>query len=94
MTPLAVSTFVWVFILVPLLVVWAIGLVDIVRRPLSGKAKAAWIALVLVFPFVGTLAYFLFRKPTQEEVRRSRAAAVDSHQAGGRGGLGPLPPVE
>ncbi len=94
MTPLAASTFVWVFILVPLLVVWAIALVDIVRRPMSGKAKAVWIVVVVVFPFAGTLVYFLLRKPTEEEVRLHRAAAGDSHQAEGRGGLGPLPPVD
>jgi hypothetical protein len=36
MAVLAVATFVWVFILIPLLIVWAIGVVDIVRgRDLS-----------------------------------------------------------
>ena len=33
MAPLAASTAVWIFILVPLIVVWAIGIVDILRRP-------------------------------------------------------------
>jgi hypothetical protein len=43
MTPLAASTFVWVFILSPLIVVWVIGVVDIARRPLRRSATAAWI---------------------------------------------------
>jgi hypothetical protein len=58
MTALAATAFVWVFILVPLIVVWVIGVVDIVRRPLSGMATAGWIVVVVVFPFVGTLVYF------------------------------------
>jgi phospholipase D-like protein len=94
MTPLAVSTFVWVFILLPLIVVWVIGLVDIVRRPLSRKATAAWIVIVLLFPFIGTLVYFLLRKPTQEELRLHRAAAADPRRADSRGQMGPRPPVD
>jgi hypothetical protein len=75
MTPIAVSTFVWVFILVPLIVVWAIGIVDIVRRDMGAGVKAAWIILVLVLPLVGTLLYFLLRKPSEEEIRQSYAAS-------------------
>jgi hypothetical protein len=92
MTPLAVSTFVWVFILVPLVVVWVIGLVDIIRRPLSGQATAAWIIVVLVFPFIGTLVYFLLRKPTEEELRLHRAAGADHTDR--RSDVGPRPPVD
>ena len=94
MTLLAVSTGVWVFILVPLVVVWIIGIVDIVRRPLSRQTTAAWIIIVLVFPFIGTLVYFLLRKPTQEELRLQQAAAADPRRADGRSGVGPRPPVD
>lgn len=94
MTPLATSTFVWVFILLPLVIVWAIGLVDIVRRPLSRQATAAWIVIVLVFPFVGTLVYFLLRKPTQEELRLQRATAAEPRLTDRRADIGPRPPVE
>jgi Phospholipase_D-nuclease N-terminal len=78
MTPLAVSTAVWVFILVPLLVVWALGLVDIIRRDLPRGATAAWILIVVLLPFVGTLAYFLLRKPTEKEIEQAQQAAQDS----------------
>ena len=93
MTLLAASTFVWIFILLPLLIVWAIGLVDIVRRPLSGVATAAWILVVVVFPFAGTLVYFLLRKPTPEEIRLKRAA-TDPGRADRRTDVGPRPPVD
>jgi len=92
MTPLAVSTFVWVFILVPLLVVWVIGVVDIVRRPLSRAATAAWIVIVLVLPFIGTLVYFVLRKPTQQEIERQLAAARDAPHA--EADVGPRPPLD
>ena len=68
MIPLAMSTFVWVFVALPLLVVWAIGLVDILRRDYPWKQKTAWILLVVLLPVVGTITYFLVRKPTQAEI--------------------------
>jgi len=94
MTPLAASTFVWVFILLPLLVIWVIGLVDIVRRPLSGQAKAGWIVVVLLLPFVGTIIYWILRKPTEEEIRRGQASAADRRHGDPRAGRGPRPPIE
>jgi Phospholipase_D-nuclease N-terminal len=94
MTPLAASTFVWVFILLPLVVIWVIGLVDIVRRDLPRQATIAWILVVLLLPLVGTLLYFLLRKPTQEELRRAQAAGSDGSRGHGRTDVGPRPPVD
>jgi hypothetical protein len=94
MTPLAASAFVWVFILLPLIVVWAIGVVDIVRRPLSLPATAAWIVIVLVLPLIGTLVYLLLRKPTQEELRLRRAAIGDAPRADARAEAGPRAPLD
>ena len=68
------STFTWVFIGIPLLVVWVIGIVDIARRDMPRGAKAGWIVIVLLLPFVGTLAYFVLRKPTSEEIRQTQQA--------------------
>jgi len=75
MTVVAVSTAVWVFILIPLVIVWALGVVDIVRRDLSRGATAAWILIVVLLPVIGTLLYFLLRKPTEEEIRQAQQAA-------------------
>ncbi|HEU0024839.1 MAG TPA: PLDc N-terminal domain-containing protein [Thermoleophilaceae bacterium] len=85
MTVHAASTAVWVFILVPLAIVWALGVVDILRRDLSGRATAAWLLIVLLLPLVGTLIYFIQRKPTGEEIRlaqRAGAARRDSWPKG------------
>jgi hypothetical protein len=67
-TPFAFLLVTWVFIVLPLLVVWAIGLVDILRRDYSWKRKTLWILVVLLLPVVGTITYFLVRKPTQAEI--------------------------
>ncbi len=72
---LAASTAVWVFILLPVLVIWAVGLVDIFRRDLPRGTKAAWVLIVVLLPIVGTIAYFLLRKPTEEEIRQAQRAA-------------------
>jgi hypothetical protein len=40
-TPIAATAFVWVFILIPLLIVWALGIVDIVRRDLPRSTRPA-----------------------------------------------------
>jgi uncharacterized integral membrane protein len=70
----AASAMVWVFILLPLLVIWVVGLVDIVRRDLPRGTKAAWAVIVVLLPVVGTIVYFLLRKPTEEEIRQTRQA--------------------
>ena len=82
MTVIAASTAVWVFILIPFLVVWAVGIVDIVRRHLSPVQTLGWILVVVLLPLVGTLVYFLLRKPTEEEIRRAREADADQRPSG------------
>jgi len=42
--------FLWMFIAV---------FADIMRRDLSGWAKAGWISLIVVLPFLGTLIYLI-----------------------------------
>ena len=85
MTPIAATAFVWVFILVPLLIVWALGIVDIVRRDMPRSTKAGWILIVVLLPVVGTITYFLMRKPTETEVRQSMQARAERRQEWPRG---------
>jgi hypothetical protein len=80
----AASAAVWVFILLPLLVIWAVALIDIFRRHLPPGTTAAWVLIVVLLPVVGTIAYFLLRKPTAEEIEQARQARA----AGGGDSLG------
>jgi cbb3-type cytochrome oxidase subunit 3 len=70
----AASAAVWVFILLPLLVIWGVALIDIFRRHLPRGTTAAWVLIVVLLPVVGTIAYFLLRKPTKEEIEQARQA--------------------
>ena len=88
---LAASTAVWVFILVPVIVAWVAGLVDILRRDLPRATKAAWVLIVVLLPIVGTVAYFLMRKPTDKEVRQAQQAAA-ARRTDWPTGTGPRPP--
>ena len=51
--------------------------VRILRRGLPTRQAALWILVVIVFPIVGTLAYFIMRKPTDAEIRAAQAAAAE-----------------
>jgi Phospholipase_D-nuclease N-terminal len=76
----AASAVVWVFILLPLLVIWAVGLIDIFRRDLPRGTTAAWVLIVVLLPVIGTITYFVMRKPTEKEIEQARQA----RQATGR----------
>ena len=60
--------------MVPLLIVWVIGIFDILRSPLRRSTKAVWILIVLILPVVGTVIYFATRRPTREEIEQIQAA--------------------
>ena len=70
----------WGTIAFLLLIVWAISVVDIVRRHLGAAATIGWILLVTVLPFVGAIVYWALRKPTQDELERLGVAHPESHE--------------
>jgi hypothetical protein len=48
------------------LVLWVVGLVDILRRDdLDTRQRTAWILIVVLLPIIGTVIYFV-RRPTSE----------------------------
>ena len=64
------NSFFLLLIYIPLIMVWAFALIDIFRRDdLHGGGKAAWLIIVILIPFIGTLIYLIMRKPgaTPEE---------------------------
>ena len=69
-------------------VLWAfvviISIADVVRRHLGAGRSAAWIALLIIFPFAGALAYWALRKTPQSEVDRSIEADRELRQGSGR----------
>ena len=65
-----------------LLIVWVITAVDIFRRKLGGKLTAIWLVVVILVPFIGAIAYWAMRKPTQEEIDRAVSGESVSREAG------------
>jgi hypothetical protein len=60
----------WIFLLVRIIT-------DIFRSSdLGGWAKAGWTVLLIVFPFIGALAYLIFRG-SDMHIRENRQAAVN-----------------
>jgi predicted PurR-regulated permease PerM len=45
-------------------VCWAFALYDLATRHFSGRQKAVWLVLILIFPVVGAIVYLLARPST------------------------------
>ena len=87
--PLATSTFLEVMfgilIVTPIVILWIAAVVDLLRRGGSGLRIAGFLLLILAFPILGPVLYFVFRKPdltpadaeaalmAQEDLRREAA---------------------
>lgn len=69
--------FIWGLIAVILAVVVLVSIYDVVRRPLSGGKTAAWILLIVILPFIGSMLYWGLRRPTPEELGRAVDAEHD-----------------
>ena len=87
-------TLLWITIAVLLLIVAVITVVDIVRRHLGRARTSAWILIVVLLPVIGSIAYWIQRKPTVEEVEhyadvdRDRREQARRRPVGGAG-MGP-----
>jgi hypothetical protein len=77
MIVIAASTALWIFILVPLAIVWAAGVYDIVRSHRSGWTTVGWLLAVIFLPVIGSILYWTLRKPTEKDIERAKAAAAE-----------------
>jgi Phospholipase_D-nuclease N-terminal len=68
--------FILLAVFIPLAILWITCIFDVVlrRHDLSGWARAAWVALIIFLPAVGSLAYIAFGGLTPTHV--SDASAV------------------
>jgi hypothetical protein len=64
---------VWMFIAV---------FADIFRRDMSGWAKAAWIVVIVLLPFLGTLVYMIARPGVLQHDRPATAGGRSTDPAG------------
>jgi hypothetical protein len=68
------STLIWAAIAVAVVVMWGIGIVDIVRRHLGATKTVAWLLIVLILPVLGTILYWLLREPDPGDFQQAEAA--------------------
>lgn len=63
-----------VLIAIPLLLIWVLTLVDLLRRhDLSTGRKVLWALVVLILPVIGVIIYFIARPPQPTD----RAASLN-----------------
>jgi cbb3-type cytochrome oxidase subunit 3 len=67
-------TVLWFIVAILVVVVWALTLVDVFRRHYSTSKTIAWILLILILPFIGSLIYWAVRKPTRDEAEQEYLA--------------------
>ena len=58
-------------------IIWVISIVDIVRHRTSAVHAMGWILLVVLFPVVGSIVYWVTRKPTAAELEATAGAEAD-----------------
>lgn len=65
------------FLFIPLLMVWFFCIFDVFRRrDIGGGAKALWLLVIVIFPWIGSLAYLIFRPWQQDVYATSYASEV------------------
>jgi hypothetical protein len=54
-------TWIWPILAIAVVAMWTFAIVDIIRRrhSMSGGKIAAWVIIILVFPVLGAIAYFI-----------------------------------
>jgi type VI protein secretion system component VasK len=65
---------IWWIIAIAVVIVWALSVTDIIRRHLGAKRTAAWLLIVVILPFVGSLLYWAMRKPEPDDLRHAEEA--------------------
>ncbi len=65
------GTLILLFVFIPLVIVWVFTLLDLaIRNDLRGWQIAMWLLVIILFPLIGVLIYFLVR-PDSPEVKAS-----------------------
>ena len=73
--------FFWAVIALLVAIIWVISIVDIMGRGMGGKRTAAWLLIVVLLPFIGSLIYWLRREPKPDEAEAQLAAQQDLARA-------------
>jgi uncharacterized integral membrane protein len=73
--------------LVVLVIVWVVTVADMIGRHLPRGQTAAWLLIVILLPFVGSILYWALRKPSADEVEYQAESEVAMREAARRRGF-------
>jgi hypothetical protein len=78
------DVFWFIFIFLPLTILWVIVLLDMMRRPdLVGWQKAIWAMVIIFFPWIGVFAYLIVRprEPAAQTYKGTPSTAPGDYAA-------------
>jgi len=78
-------TLLWIFVSIIAAILAIVTIVDIVQRHYSGGKTALWIVLVVIFPFLGSIAYWALRRPAPGEAEAAYLEQSELHRTGAEG---------
>jgi hypothetical protein len=65
-----------------LVIIWALTLFDLWRSGAARQKKFAWTIIVLLLPFVGSIAYWIMRPASSAEIDERLGAQADLRRGG------------
>jgi len=62
----------WIFIVIGAVTIWVLAFIDVFAdREVSGWAKACWVVILIVVPWLGALTYLVVRDVSKRRLARS-----------------------
>jgi Phospholipase_D-nuclease N-terminal len=78
-------TLLWIFGSLIAVILAVVTIVDIVQRHYSGGKTALWIVLVVILPFLGSIAYWALRPATQRDAEAAYLEQAELRRSGSEG---------
>ena len=93
MPPLAIDTFFQglfgALIAIPVIILWVVAVVDVLRHGFSGLKIAAVLVLILIVPVLGPILYFVFvSRPAQPSAEDAYLAEAERRREAARRPVG------
>lgn len=82
-------TLLWIFVSVIAVILAIVTIVDIVQHHYGGGKTALWIVLVVILPFLGSIAYWALRKPATGDAEAVYLEQAELRRSGNEGSWRP-----
>jgi hypothetical protein len=78
-------TLLWIFVSVIAAILAIVSIVDIVQRHYGGGKTVLWIVIVVIFPFLGSIAYWALRPNAPGEAEARHLEQADLYRTSSEG---------